>query len=192
MLFRSHPAAKPLALFQLFGTGAPTISPAEERRANPWITAFGLDAGSQARGELANAAVYAFDFAGLEGLAEFRWMGESLLESGDAEMLRFLRELGPDRGPVRAGFCWIESEQIPNPESRVSLGRELDALGQRRVVVDWRLGERDWRSLTRTGRLLAEALGRAGTGRMKLWPWLLEGAPDGWRRLFPEIGRAHV
>src|SRR5690606_15982628 len=30
-------------------------------------------------------------------------------------------------------------EQVPNPDSRVTLGEERDALGQRKVCVDWRL-----------------------------------------------------
>jgi choline dehydrogenase-like flavoprotein len=86
---------------------------------------------------------------------------------------------------VRAAVCWLESEQTPNAESRVTLCATLDALGQRRVVVDWRLTERDRRSMARTGQLLAEALGRSGAGRIKLWPWLLESEADAWRELFP-------
>ena len=30
-------------------------------------------------------------------------------------------------------------EQAPNPDSRIMLGAERDALGQRKVCVDWRL-----------------------------------------------------
>lgn len=183
--YMDHPAAKPLALLQLFGAGPPPISSAERRRADPWVTALALRPELQARHGLGNAAVYAFDFAGAEGLAEFEWLGRRLLEPGDAEALRFLRALGPDRGEVRGGFCWLESEQAPNPESRVALGEDRDALGQRRAVVDWRLSELDRRSLARSSRLLAEALGAAGAGRMKLRPWVLEEESRDWSPLFP-------
>jgi choline dehydrogenase-like flavoprotein len=183
--YTDHPSAKPFAILQLLDAGAAPISPAEQRRANPWVTALALRPEVQARDELANGAVFAFAFEDAEALADFQWMGSRLLAPGDDSVLRFLQQLGPDRGPVRAAVCWLESEQFPNPESRVTLGEELDALGQRKVIVDWRLSDRDRRSLSRTGQLLAEALGRSGAGRMKVWPWLLESAPDTWRQLFP-------
>lgn len=37
----------------------------------------------------------------------------------------------------------VETEQIPNPDSRVTLSPELDALGMRRARIDWRLHPRD-------------------------------------------------
>jgi choline dehydrogenase-like flavoprotein len=183
--YTDHPSAKPFAILQLLDKAPPPISSAEQRRANPWVTALGLRPEVQARNELANGAVYAFAFEAAESLARFEWMGSRLLAPGDDAVLRFLQQLGPERGPVRAAVCWLESEQTPNPESRVTLGEELDALGQRRVVVDWRLSDRDRRSMSRTGQALAEALGRSGAGRMKVWPWLFEAASDGWRQLFP-------
>jgi choline dehydrogenase-like flavoprotein len=183
--YMDHPSAKPFAILQLLGAAPPPISSAEERRTKPWVTALALAPEVQARDELANGAVYAFSFLDAEALAEFEWMGRRLLAPGDDSVLRFLQQLGPERGPVRAAVCWLESEQTPNAESRVTLGATLDALGQRRVVVDWRLTERDRRSMARTGQLLAEALGRSGAGRIKLWPWLLESEADAWRELFP-------
>jgi len=183
--YMDHPAAKPLALLQILGAGPPPISTSQERRADPWVTALALRPELQARHELANAAVYAFDFSGVEALAEFQWMGRRLLDPGDPAELRLLHALGPEVGTVRAGFCWLESEQAPNPESRLTLGDERDALGQRRVVVDWRLTELDRRSLARTSRLLAEALGAAGAGRMKVRPWVLAEDSADWSPLFP-------
>ena len=40
----------------------------------------------------------------------------------------------------------VESEQAPNPESRIRLSEQRDALGLRRSKVDWRLTELDRRS----------------------------------------------
>jgi choline dehydrogenase-like flavoprotein len=56
----------------------------------------------------------------------------------------------------------------PDPESRVTLIDEVDALGLRRVQLDWRLPG-DFDKATRRGlELLAEDLGRAGIGRLRL------------------------
>jgi hypothetical protein len=43
----------------------------------------------------------------------------------------------------------------PNPDSRVTLGDEVDPLGLRRVRLDWRLSEID----ERTFRWMADRLG---------------------------------
>jgi len=58
------------------------------------------------------------------------------------------------------------AEQIPNPQSRVTLGTELDALGQRRVQLDWRITPQDIRSVVRTQALLGCAFERIGLGRL--------------------------
>lgn len=62
--------------------------------------------------------------------------------------------------------CWLNPmvEQAPNPESRVILGEELDALGQRRVSLDWRLTPLDTYTFTRAQEILDEELRRAGLG----------------------------
>ncbi len=61
-------------------------------------------------------------------------------------------------------------EQAPNPDSRIRLGEQRDALGMRRVVMDWRLGELDLHTLARGRALLAQELGRLGLGRLRDWP----------------------
>ena len=59
-------------------------------------------------------------------------------------------------------------EQSPNPESRITLGSDRDALGLQRPVLDWRLTRLDSHSLKRSLRLVAEEFGRLGLGRMKV------------------------
>ena len=59
------------------------------------------------------------------------------------------------------------SEQMPNPDSRIGLGEDLDAFGLRRVAVDWRLTAEDRRGMTTAHRLLASELARAGFGRLR-------------------------
>jgi choline dehydrogenase-like flavoprotein len=81
-------------------------------------------------------------------------------------------------------------EQAPNPDSRVKLGDERDALGLRKVQLDWRLTDQEKRSVRISNRLLGEELGRTGLGRLRLHQWLQrEDAPwpsdlnAGWHHL---------
>lgn len=64
--------------------------------------------------------------------------------------------------------CWLNPmvEQAPNPESRVVLGEELDALGHRRANLDWRLTPLDTHTFTRAQEILDEELRRAGLGHL--------------------------
>ena len=58
-------------------------------------------------------------------------------------------------------------EQAPNPDSRVTLAEERDALGSRRARLDWRLTETDKLSLNRIVRAMAEEFGALGLGRVR-------------------------
>lgn len=62
----------------------------------------------------------------------------------------------------------VNAEQRPNPDSRVSLGAPRDALGQRRLVIDWRIQEEDRQSVVRGVALADAALRRAGVARIVL------------------------
>lgn len=57
-------------------------------------------------------------------------------------------------------------EQAPNPDSRVSLSSERDALGMRKSRLDWRLNDLDRSSFGATVRLLSEKLEDSGIGRI--------------------------
>ena len=59
------------------------------------------------------------------------------------------------------------SEQMPNPDSRIGLGNELDAFGLRRVTVDWRLTPEDRRGVATGNRLLGAELVRGGFGQLQ-------------------------
>ena len=60
------------------------------------------------------------------------------------------------------------SEQVPNPDSRVTLTAERDRLGKNRVRLDWRLSSSDKRSIRRGHEIIGEELGRAGLGRLRV------------------------
>ena len=58
------------------------------------------------------------------------------------------------------------TEQVPNPDSRVTLGTVRDRLGQNRVRLDWRLSPIDILSVVRTQAIIDSELRRAGLGRL--------------------------
>ncbi len=58
------------------------------------------------------------------------------------------------------------SEQSPNWDSRVALSAERDALGMRRLHVDWRVAPADFESARATYRLIRDELARTGTGSL--------------------------
>lgn len=62
-------------------------------------------------------------------------------------------------------------EQTPNPHNRIELGEERDALGVRRVRLNWRWNELDIDSMKRTQGFLAEAWNRSGYGETNLAPY---------------------
>jgi choline dehydrogenase-like flavoprotein len=59
-------------------------------------------------------------------------------------------------------------EVTPNPDSRVVLSTERDALGMPRAAVDWRLTELDRRSFRRGVEHVAAALSSVGLGRTRI------------------------
>lgn len=68
-------------------------------------------------------------------------------------------------GYFEIGFA---AEQAPNPDSRVRLGDEVDALGIPRVELDWQLADIDRENIVRTMNALVQEVGKAGLGRIKL------------------------
>jgi len=62
------------------------------------------------------------------------------------------------------------AEQELDPESRVLLGSDTDALGMRRVQLDWRYSARDRERALDGYRIAAEAIGASGLGRVQLVP----------------------
>ena len=58
----------------------------------------------------------------------------------------------------------IFMEQAPNPDSRVLLAESRDPLGMRRLRLDWRLTDLDWRTYQKTAEEITEAFVRAGAG----------------------------
>ena len=60
----------------------------------------------------------------------------------------------------------FHAEQAPNPDSRLTLSTERDAIGMPRLKIDWRITDLDVASLQRSYDLLAAELVRSGAGRL--------------------------
>ncbi|HIK17372.1 MAG TPA: GMC family oxidoreductase [Leptolyngbyaceae cyanobacterium M33_DOE_097] len=56
------------------------------------------------------------------------------------------------------------TEQVPHTQSRIQLGTEYDALGQRKLEVNWCFTQHDERSLEKTLHLLTQRFAEAGLG----------------------------
>ncbi len=63
-------------------------------------------------------------------------------------------------------------EQSPNRDSRVTLADARDAMGMRRVRVDWRLSELDYASYRTTASILGDEAARSCGGRFEPEPWV--------------------
>ena len=81
----------------------------------------------------------------------------------------------------------VDLDPKPNPDSRVTLAGERDALGMPRVQLDWQLTEDDERSMAVLARRVADELTRLGQGRVRLHPALQEPG-GGWARAGNLIG----
>ena len=65
-------------------------------------------------------------------------------------------------------------EQGPNPESRVSLRSEVDALGLRRINLHWAIDDADRRTIRVLGVELAKELARLDAARVQLSDYILD------------------
>jgi len=76
----------------------------------------------------------------------------------------------PATGPYVGTKIDVNIEQAPNARSRLILSSRRDELGQRRLALDWRLGEVEKRTFNRAIELVASELGRLGVGRVRYAP----------------------
>jgi choline dehydrogenase-like flavoprotein len=74
--------------------------------------------------------------------------------------------------PSRSAIIVLNVEQVPDPQSRITLSVDRDALGLQKVRADWRLGEAVRQTSATFTRLLAAEFARLGIGRCQLRPWL--------------------
>ncbi|MFZ4406571.1 MAG: GMC oxidoreductase [Paracraurococcus sp.] len=61
----------------------------------------------------------------------------------------------------------VSAEQVPNPDSRISLLPETDAHGMPRLRIDWRATRLDYDSMAQSMRVLRAAFAASGTGDLQ-------------------------
>ncbi len=64
----------------------------------------------------------------------------------------------------------FNAEHLPNADSRVLLGSEVDPFGMPRLVVQWRFRDEELDSICRAYRVLASAVAKSGLGKVELDP----------------------
>ncbi|HET9811997.1 MAG TPA: GMC family oxidoreductase [Sphingomicrobium sp.] len=74
-------------------------------------------------------------------------------------------------------YAIMRGEQAPNPESRVLLSGELDALGNRRADLDWQMTDIDKHTALVMAETIDEEFGRLGWGSATPSAWLSESGP---------------
>lgn len=60
-----------------------------------------------------------------------------------------------------------QSEQVPDPNSRISLSEKRDRFGKARIRLDWRIGPETTRTLRRLHELIANRVRESGIGRLE-------------------------
>jgi choline dehydrogenase-like flavoprotein len=97
--------------------------------------------------------------------------------AGAADILRALVNKLNDRPTVDSDHIDLVGffEQAPNPHSRVMLCDDRDALGLRKICVDWRLTELDLHTYRVAGDMFGQAVARACGGRFEAEAWLRDG-----------------
>jgi choline dehydrogenase-like flavoprotein len=71
----------------------------------------------------------------------------------------------------------IDLEQVPRPESRITLSSDVDAVGMRKCMVDWRLGELERHTAKRFADFLDDELRASNLGVLQKSGWLISEAP---------------
>lgn len=104
--------------------------------------------------------------------------------TGDAGIPRKLKELTLD------SMC----EQIPNPDSRITLSERTDRLGMRLSRIDWRVHDVESRSVSRMAQLIAEQFQILGLPVPELPSWVLDGEdfPSTWLDVAHPMGSTRM
>ena len=71
-------------------------------------------------------------------------------------------------------------EQYPNPDSRITLDTETDALGMPRAKLHWKLSDLEKRSVRKLYEIIGQQVGLAGIGRVKLMEYLQDETDKSW------------
>ena len=84
------------------------------------------------------------------------------------------RSQGKTMVPYSEALLSAVTEQEPSRESRITLSNAKDDLGQRRLILDWKLNDLDKKTLQILARTMGIEFGSLGWGRMKIDQWLID------------------
>ena len=111
---------------------------------------------------------------------------------------RTAREYKRRAGPIKPWWSCVmgsseltlvlRAEQAPNPDSRVVLGRGVDATGMPRVQLNWRMKNQDVKSATALVEAVARQAASCGLGEVEPALWLRD-SPQKW--VFDELVSDH-
>ncbi len=136
-----------------------------------------LSADCQRCEKLSNfSAILSPEAKGLQVLGHLRWGDSQDLLQDIVDVIADVDDIAVGAySKLRRGFIAVhtlavqtQTESIPNPESRVSLITERDALGLNRVKLDWRMTSFDKQAIRRALLIVGQELGRAGLGRLRI------------------------
>jgi choline dehydrogenase-like flavoprotein len=96
----------------------------------------------------------------------------------------FVRKIGVPRKLAELQLLAM-CEQLPDPESRVTLGDRVDRFGVPIPRIDWRIHPEEERSVRRIARIVADELGRMGFPAARLEPWVL--GDEGFTAAFKDV-----
>ena len=93
--------------------------------------------------------------------------------------------------PVKLYDCELCIEQAPDPESRISLTRDKDYFQQRRVQLNWKVGDLEKRTLAETWKAIGQEVGRLGIGRVAA-TLDMKASPLPWRGVYHHMGTTRM
>ncbi|MFW0777258.1 MAG: GMC family oxidoreductase [Rickettsiales bacterium] len=77
------------------------------------------------------------------------------------------------QAPTKKHGLYIRTEQVPNPDSRVTLSvSQKDALGMPRLQLHWMLKEQDWHTIHILAKMFAISVSANDFGVVRLYKWL--------------------
>ncbi|MGI3779217.1 MAG: GMC oxidoreductase, partial [Janthinobacterium lividum] len=118
-------------------------------------------------------------FEALRRLARFQDPAGSAVDvvRGSLQLARGGVRVLKHRSPVRdldTLHVTTMVEQVPDPDSRITLSGTKDELGVRRARIDWRLGDAEARTTRRMAQIMAAELQRVGLPRPDLLPMVTD------------------
>lgn len=104
----------------------------------------------------------------------------------EAQNTKTMNEYGSTKAALKipedfqAFQLFTRIEQAPNPNSRVTLDTEKDALGMPRARLHWELTGFEKRSIRKLHELIGQEVGRSANGRVQLLSYLHDTADESW------------